>query len=339
MQSEDEDPVDDAYRAGRQGNAKQARAALAEFDKDPAKLVALAYSLGHEFGRNRHRRGELESTVLDRVAWLIRQHPASRLTFLVASDLGMVGTESQTRLRSEWLTVLDRNPQDPHVFANAASFFDMHEPERAQALHRRVLALDPLNIPAALSLATSITLSHTSMDHHDLDAVQAVEAKAREMVTLLEGMLAAFGDQRDSSLVLSALADVAALANEWDKVATAAQQLLECELKHALGWMRGNAIYQGNTWLGRAALRRGDVAEAKSRLLAAGRTCGSPQLDSFGPEMALAQDLLERGERDVVLQFLELCRAFWRMDEGYLDTWSKMIREGGVPTLNRFAFD
>ena len=59
------------------------------------------------------------------------------------------------------------------------------------------------------------------------------------------------------------------------------------------------------------ALQAGDVEEAKRRLLAAGKTSGSPALRSFGPNMALAEKLLEKGERDVVLEYFELCKKFW----------------------------
>jgi hypothetical protein len=47
--------------------------------------------------------------------------------------------------------------------------------------------------------------------------------------------------------------------------------------------------------LGQVALRRGDAKKAASFLLAAGKTWGSPQLNSFGPNMPLANDLLAAG--------------------------------------------
>jgi hypothetical protein len=47
--------------------------------------------------------------------------------------------------------------------------------------------------------------------------------------------------------------------------------------------------------------------------------------------VSLAKDLLEKGERDAVIQYLELCRKFWKMDNGRLDQWIKEIKAGKVP--------
>ena len=55
--------------------------------------------------------------------------------------------------------------------------------------------------------------------------------------------------------------------------------------------------------LGRVALRRGNVAEAKRHLLAAAR---APRGLVGGPDHHLARELLEAGEREVVLEYLAL---------------------------------
>ncbi|HEV3240561.1 MAG TPA: RNA polymerase subunit sigma-24, partial [Casimicrobiaceae bacterium] len=73
------------------------------------------------------------------------------------------------------------------------------------------------------------------------------------------------------------------------------------------------------------------MADAKQFLLKAGATRGSPQLDSFGPNMSLAKDLLEKGERDTVLQYFELCRKFWKLDYGNLDRWAQEVGAGKIP--------
>jgi hypothetical protein len=96
-------------------------------------------------------------------------------------------------------------------------------------------------------------------------------------------------------------------------------------------WNYGNAIQNYNLVFGRLALRDGDLATAKTRLLAAGHTPGSPQLDSFGPNMSLARELLIRGETESVLQYFELCRVFWKDDFGKLDEWKKAVQAGQTP--------
>lgn len=96
-------------------------------------------------------------------------------------------------------------------------------------------------------------------------------------------------------------------------------------------WNYGNAIHDGNMVLGRVALRQGNVEDAKSFLLAAGKTPGSPQLDSFGPNLALAKDLLEQGHKDVVIEYLDLCARFWKKQFNDIDNWKSEIRSGKMP--------
>jgi hypothetical protein len=103
-------------------------------------------------------------------------------------------------------------------------------------------------------------------------------------------------------------------------------------------WNYGNAIEDVNVVRGRLALRSGDIEGAKRHLLAAGRSPGSPQMDTFGPNMSLARDLLRKGEREVVLEYFELCRRFWSGHRGDLDKWADTVRSGNIPNFgaNRF---
>jgi hypothetical protein len=78
-------------------------------------------------------------------------------------------------------------------------------------------------------------------------------------------------------------------------------------------------------------VKEGRIEEAKKFLLAAGNSKGSPTMDSFGPNMSLAKDLLEKGEKDVVLEYFELCRKFWKTDHGKLDEWSKQVKADQIP--------
>ena len=76
-------------------------------------------------------------------------------------------------------------------------------------------------------------------------------------------------------------------------------------------WYYGNAVYDGNQVQGQVALSRHDRAAARRFLLAAGDTPGSPQLDSFGPDLTLAAKLYDLGEHATVLRFLDRVGKFW----------------------------
>ena len=49
--------------------------------------------------------------------------------------------------------------------------------------------------------------------------------------------------------------------------------------------------------------------------------------------MQLAEELLGRGERQVVLEYLKLCALHWEGDQ--LREWADEIRAGGVPDLGQ----
>jgi hypothetical protein len=121
-------------------------------------------------------------------------------------------------------------------------------------------------------------------------------------------------------------------------------------------WNYGNVIHGANQILGLAALHTGDTGAAREYLLAAGRTPGSPQLDSFGPTMTLAQALLRQGEREVVLTYLDDVARFWaspKKTKNLIDSvlgrvlsgrnansikaWKAAIQRGEVPNLNRIV--
>jgi hypothetical protein len=122
-----------------------------------------------------------------------------------------------------------------------------------------------------------------------------------------------------------ALADAAKSAFELGdhmKAKLYAQELLTLAPKFSRNWNFGNAIHDSHMVLGRVALASGDVELAKTELLAAGRTPGSPQLDSFGPNMSLARDLLRAGEQDAVLSYFRECSRFWELGERDLRVWA-----------------
>lgn len=110
-------------------------------------------------------------------------------------------------------------------------------------------------------------------------------------------------------------------------------------------------IHNCNEILGRVALRDGRIEDAKSYLLKAGSTPGSSALNFFGPSFVLARELLEKHEREVVLQYLDMVGQFWgkfgefESNDGVarmlkedkerkaalLEQWKDEIRAGKIP--------
>jgi len=138
----------------------------------------------------------------------------------------------------------------------------------------------------------------------------------------------AFEASRDPAkrfYLLTDLAPTALAAGQVEKAKTYSRALLDQAPSMEKDWNYGNAVHAGNTVLGLIALKDGDVAEARRLLLASANSRGGPQLNSFGPDMVLAKELLDKGERAAVTQYLELCRKFWRGHFGKLDEWKAAL--------------
>ena len=93
------------------------------------------------------------------------------------------------------------------------------------------------------------------------------------------------------------------------------------------------AVQRANTILGRVALRTGRLADAKQYLLDSADPGAAKDIALSGPTLVLAKELIEQGERDVVLRYLEICLKLWPRGENILRIWIADIKTGRTPNL------
>jgi hypothetical protein len=91
--------------------------------------------------------------------------------------------------------------------------------------------------------------------------------------------------------------------------------------------VNANEYNLGQTLLGRLAAARGNAAEARERLLASVKPPAKFKNPVFEPNMTLAQDVYDAGDKDAVLEFLESARPFWTFDRGRIDRMISFIRK------------
>jgi len=160
----------------------------------------------------------------------------------------------------------------------------------------------------------------------------ATQAKAVQDLSQFEEKLNAAGDRLHGFYLLTRMAPTALAAGDSVKAGDYAKTLLAMASDLQKDWNYGNAIHVGNLVLGEIALDAGDLKEAKRYMLQAGDTPGSPQLNSFGPNMLLARELLEKGETEVVLKYFELCQRFWEVHgPERLEQWRADVANGRIP--------
>ncbi|MCH7564291.1 MAG: hypothetical protein IH968_10760 [Gemmatimonadetes bacterium] len=141
-------------------------------------------------------------------------------------------------------------------------------------------------------------------------------------------------------LGLRSASELALVNGKLDRAERLAEELLELAVEYSDDWYYGNALHNGHVVLGLVQMQRGNLQGAEHELLRAGESPGSPQLNSFGPSLVLARDLLMEGRVDAVLEYLELCRVFWYPDSRSESSaanavrvggWTEEIRRGEVP--------
>ena len=118
---------------------------------------------------------------------------------------------------------------------------------------------------------------------------------------------------------------------EFAKAAAVADALLVEAERWPRNWNYGNAVHVANLVLGRIALANDDRDKAVKFLIAAGKTPGSPQLNTFGPDMVFAKEMLQKGETEAVIAYLDLCGKFWEKRFEQLDEWKEQIARGEIP--------
>jgi hypothetical protein len=249
------------------------------------------------------------------------------------------------------LTQLSRDEPDAKMFEVPAEYKVRNESDRFRRLRNKCGIIkmvlergrqDPgssyqaagtlcanLEAPAARSDADAE--ARTVRDLYQLLArMNLPPATAADRFAALESAISAKGGI-ERFYALGDIAKVAFEAGNLGKASAYAQELLQIAPQFPKDWNYGNAIYYGHFVLGRVALQEGNTKEAASQLVAAGATPGSPQLNSFGPNVTLAKDLLAQGQAQPVLEYLVECKSFWKLDYGKLDEWIGAIRAGGTP--------
>ena len=231
--------------------------------------------------------------------------------------------DAYSQAKKAWLDHIQRRPAELRLLAHSANFFKLHDRELAIESLQRAHALDKDNPqwPKELGHIYALGMTHTSSNDKALAAEKALE----QFETAYK-----LSTEEGQNVLLKDIANMALATERIQKAKEYAERMLR---QNPAGWNHGNNVHHGNIILGRIAIKQDDLDEAKKCLVNAGNTPGSPQLNSFGPNMALARELLEKGEKDVVLKYFALCSKFWKRGKNRLDEWSVVVEEGRVPNF------
>jgi len=296
---------------------------------DPDDLSSRTELLGYYFckqfesdaARTAHQR---------HVLWIIEHCPDAVVAGQHEACLNpRLDGDAYHKAKELWLRQVESHKNDTAVLGNAAQFFLIHEKDVAEDLLKTVQALEPANPEWAEELAFLYSLG---MDSESAEERAEQAAKAVEQ---LEMALSLTKDKVDKFDLLDELAVMAFESGDLEKAESYATEALNRapRYKKEWDWIYWEAVHNANTVLGRIALWSDDVATAKHHLIESGRI-EDPDYDD--PSMALAKELLEAGEREVVLEYFQLCGTFWEDDEGQLANWTSIVEEGEIPEFDTY---
>jgi len=292
---------------------------------DPKNLLMRSRLLRYYFGQQRHSPdiGEIRNK---HIVWIIQNRPEAKVAGDSDTHLHpIIDGEWYFEAKKLWLQQVEIHNKDAAILGNAAAFLLIYDKEISEDLLKKAQALEPKNPKWPKRLGHLYSLGMTRKSDEAKREAAAKSLAQRENALLLTA------DENQQFYLLADLALAALEAGEWEKSGNYARQLISEASERKKDWNYGNAIHHGNQILGRIALAADDLEKAKKHLLESGKTPGSPQLNSFGPSMVLAKELLKKGEREVVLEYFQQCGNFWKRGGDRLKKWTVLVRGGEIP--------
>jgi len=293
----------------------------ARLEMEPQDIASRIKLLGY-YSKKRYEDSTARERHANHMLWLIEHQPEEEVLGSAGEmDPGSV-PEAYVQAKALWRQHLEgTHKENPQVLRNAAGFFMIWDHELSESYLKQGLTLQPENPEWYEELARLY-----GFDALDLDGKVDVEA-AKKSFEMFE---AAFErtPERSRQYLREDAAKAALFAGHLDKAREYAKDMLAANTNKN-DWNYGNAIHHANLVLGHIALQEGKPELAEEYLLKAGDTPGSPQLDSFGPNMLLARKLLEQGRKEAVIEYLRRCGKFW--DEEQAAKWIRVVESGDIP--------
>jgi tetratricopeptide (TPR) repeat protein len=311
---------------GGELTSQQAKELEQKVKDNPQDLSSRTLLLGYYFLQS-----DLSSQEAKRrhVLWLIKNHPEAPIA---GSPYAQIEPDSDTsayeEARSIWLKQVEGYPKDTAVLAHAGQFFQFREVEIAESLFKQAAALEPDNHEWIEKLGNLYEREWR------WGSGEASKKAARKAFQYYEQALRLTKSDMDRAYSLPDVAKFAYEANDLVKARDYATELLTKYGRVKDSHNYEDAIHYGNMVLGRIALKKGDTSGAKAYLLESGKTPGSPHLKTYGPSMILAKELLEKGERQAVIDYFHLCAKFWEGERGRLKEWEGIVKRGGMPDFD-----
>ncbi len=310
-------------------NSKEAAKLEQQLTLNPQDIDVRTKLLGYYF-RKIYKEPSARQAKCNHILWLIANKPEAEVLALPYGELNRtLDQKAYNQGKKLWLKHLKSPTVSLRILENSAATFMIFDKKLAEASLKKAQSQDPKNPKWALKLGHLYLLQTIR---------NSSEAKTKAAAKSLEQFAIAYklSSKQERSVFLQYMIKAALAAQQIEQAKQYAKEMLENNPKD---WNYGNNIHHANIILGEIAFKKGDIEAAKQYLIKAGKTPGSPQLNSFGPSMKLANKLLQHGERDIVLKYFKLCSKFWKGRGGkQLTKWTEAVKSGKTPNFGPRLF-
>ena len=278
------------------------------------------------FGEKSQNDPEARSKFYEQVYSQIRLHPDFKdievdYHAVIYRSMNEEAFETGKKL---WLEQTQINNSVSQVQANAGWYFQANgENELAEKFLIATVKLEPKSQLRAENLG----LFYNSLSRQKTGADCANYLK-KSLFWLEKGQ-----SLGTSSYNLSVMAFIAFESKSFVK----AQKFAQLTLDSGFEQTDPVSLHYGNILLGRLALRSKDTSQAKKHLL---ESVKFPKGSKFQgePNMSLAKELLEKGEKNAPLQYFQLCNRFWLSGKNQLKEWTVLVKQGKIPDFGQSLY-
>lgn len=313
---------------GSKLSEKEAEEMVLKLKEKPEDLILRAKILSFYFLKSQKDKN-LRKKYQENVLWVIKNRPESQLAGMPQCELNPhLDGEIYNEGKKLWLENIKKFKENTDVLENAGNFFLVYEKEISEEIFKKLQEIEPENSKYYQKLGHLYSLEMIGKEDKEREEIARKALSQYEKAYSLENEIRKI-------YILQDLAKISFEAGEIEKAKNYSIELLKRAEMGEGKWFYGNAVHYGNIVLGKIALKENKKEEAKKYLIEAGKTPGSPQLNSFGPDFTLASELLKKGERQTVLEYLNLCEKFWKMGVETLKDWEALIKDGRTPDFSR----
>ncbi len=248
---------------------------------------------------------------LKNVCWLIKNYPENDVLYWPeANHFPRANNDTLSLLQALWDECVARHSENVMVLRNAASFYSQIAPEKSLDLVIQALDLSSDSVALQQDYATYLSLVIDKCGNSKLPEKFVSKAKAL------------FEKQPNNIVILRTLLRLKMNESDFEGAKLYAHRLADLK----------QSDHFTHTALGIILLAEGDINGAKRELVS---STNSATLSGNDYDFALANSLLNLGEKTSVVLYLKKCWKLWPMGRPFLLIWIASILVGGKPRLQR----